>query len=136
MESRGCCGSGLCYMQQTTIETVALQQPMKQNLDLGGLPGNALGEPLPADEVFVPNAFAIDGNTIGFGIRLLPDYYLYKSKIAVRSLNDKVKAGQLELPKGKRKTDEWFGEQEVYFDEVFGEVAIARATPEAMELEI
>lgn len=136
MDSRGCLDSGFCYMPQTWIETVALQQSKEQKLRLGSLPGNTLDEPLPADEVFVANAFAIDGNTIGFGIRLLPDYYLYKSKIAVRSLNDKVKAGQLELPKGKRKTDEWFGEQEVYFDEVFGEVAIARATPEAMELEI
>jgi len=51
-------------------------------------------------------------------------------------LNDDAKAGQLELPKGKMKTDEWLGEQEVYFDEVFGKVAVARATPEAMELEI
>ncbi|MDH4055708.1 MAG: protein-disulfide reductase DsbD, partial [Gammaproteobacteria bacterium] len=45
-------------------------------------------------------------------------------------------AGQLDLPKGKLKTDEWLGEQEVYFDEVFGKVAIARATPEAMDLDI
>lgn len=136
MESRGCLDSGFCYMPQTWIETVALQQSRKQKLKLGSLPGSALDEALPADEVFVANAFAIDGNTIGFGIRLLPDYYLYKSKIAVRSLSDRAKAGQLVLPDGKRKTDEWFGEQEVYFDEVFGEVAIARATAAAMELEI
>jgi thiol:disulfide interchange protein DsbD len=78
----------------------------------------------------------VDGNTIEFGIRLLPGYYLYKSKISVVSLNDNAKAGQLDLPKGKLKTDEWLGEQEVYFDEVFGKVAIARATPDAMDLEI
>ena len=33
-------------------------------------------------------------------------------------------------------TDEFFGEQEVYYDEVFGRLSIARATPEAMDLEL
>jgi thiol:disulfide interchange protein DsbD len=105
-------------------------------LSFGSLGGKSIDDPLPADEVFIPDAFAIDGNTIEFGIRLLPEYYLYKSKISVRSLNDNARTGQLDLPKGKVKTDEWLGEQEVYFDEVFGRVAIARATPEAMDLDI
>ncbi|MCH8250762.1 MAG: thiol:disulfide interchange protein, partial [Proteobacteria bacterium] len=138
IDSRGCLDAGYCYMPQTWIETVDLKpaEPRKKQLSFGGLAGNSSDRALPADEVFFPNAFAVDGNTIEFGIRLLPDYYLYKSKITVRSLNDKAKAGQLDLPKGKIKTDEWLGEQEVYFNEVFGRVTIARATPAAMDLEI
>lgn len=138
IDSRGCLDAGYCYMPQTWIETVDLKpaEPRKKQLSFGGLAGYSSDRALPADEVFFPNAFAVDGNTIEFGIRLLPDYYLYKSKITVRSLNDKATAGQLDLPKGKIKTDEWLGEQEVYFNEVFGRVAIARATPEAMDLEI
>ena len=138
IDSRGCLDAGYCYMPQTWIETVDLKpaEPRKKQLSFGGLAGNSSDRALPADEVFFPNAFAVDGNTIEFGIRLLPDYYLYKSKITVRSLNDKAMAGQLDLPKGKIKTDEWLGEQEVYFNEVFGRVAIARATPAAMDLEI
>ena len=138
IDSRGCLDAGYCYMPQTWIETVDLKpaEPRKKQLSFGGLAGYSSDRALPADEVFFPNAFAVDGNTIEFGIRLLPGYYLYKSKITVRSLNDKAEAGQLDLPKGKIKTDEWLGEQEVYFNEVFGRVTIARATPAAMDLEI
>jgi len=141
IDSRGCLDSGYCYMPQTWTETVNLKTAKTavsgtETIRFGSLSGNSDNEPLPADEVFIPDAFAVDGNTIEFGIRLLPGYYLYKSKISVRSLNENAKAGQLDLPKGKPKTDEWLGEQEVYFDEVFGKVAIARATPDAMDLEI
>ncbi len=138
IESRGCLDSGYCYMPQTWIETVALTESTNSGnkLSLQSLLGNSPDDPLPPDEVFIADAFAVDGNTIEFGIRVLPGYYLYKSKISVIALNDDAKAGQLDLPKGKIKTDEWLGEQEVYFDEVFGKVAIARATPKAMELDI
>ncbi len=137
MDSRGCLDSGYCYMPQTWIETINLKQAVpEKKLSFGSLAGNSIDDVLPADQVFIADAFAIDGNTIEFGIRLLPDYYLYKSKISIVSLNDNAKAGQLDLPKGKLKTDEWMGEQEVYYDEVFGKVAIARATPEAMDLDI
>jgi len=138
IDSRGCLDAGYCYMPQTWIETVDLKpaEAGKKQLSFGGLAGYSSDRALPADEVFFPNAFAVDGNTIEFGIRLLPGYYLYKSRITVRSLNDKAEAGQLDLPKGKIKTDEWLGEQEVYFNEVFGRVTIARATPAAMDLEI
>ncbi len=138
IESRGCLDWGFCYSPQSWTEEVQLKTATaaKQKLSFGSLAGNSADDPLPADEVFVPTAFAVDGNTIEFGIRLLPGYYLYKSKIALRSLSDNAKAGQLDLPKGKVKTDEWLGEQEVYYDEVLGKVAIARATPEAMDLDI
>ena len=137
IDSRGCLDSGYCYMPQTWIETISLKQAVpEKKLSFGSLAGNSIDDVLPADQVFIPDAFAVDGNTIEFGIRLLPNYYLYKSKISIVSLNDNAKAGQLDLPKGKLKTDEWLGEQEVYFDEVFGKVAIARATPEAMDLDI
>ncbi len=140
IDSRGCLDSGYCYMPQSWTESVELKAASTatgaQKLSFDSLVGNSMDEALPADEVFFPDVFAVDGNTLEFGIRLLPDYYLYKSKISVRSLNENARAGQLDLPKGKEKTDEWLGEQEVYFDEVFGKVAIARATPEAMDLEI
>ena len=50
--------------------------------------------------------------------------------------SDQARAGQPELPKGKMKTDEYFGDVEVYLDSFVAPVSIARATPEAMDLEI
>lgn len=136
--SRGCLDSGFCYIPTTWTETVKLRNASsgQKQLSFSNIGGNSMDDALPADEVFRPDAYAVDGNTIEFGITVLPDYYLYKSKITVRSLSDQAKAGQLDLPKGKLKTDEWLGEQEVYFNEVFGKVAIARATPAAMDLDI
>ncbi len=138
INSRGCLDEGFCYLPQSWTETVKFKEAPAggKKLSFGSVGGNSMDDALPADQVFKPDAFAVDGNTIEIGIRLLPDYYLYKSKISVRSLSDKARAGQLDLPEGKQKTDEWLGEQEVYFDEVFGKVAIARATPEAMDLDI
>ena len=40
---------------------------------------------------------------------------------------------RFDLPDGEMKTDEYFGEMEVYLDGFLGKLAIARATPEAME---
>ena len=137
INSQGCLDAGFCYLPQTWTEAVELKQDSAdKKLKFGEVPGNSLEQALPVDEVFTLDAFAIDGNTVEFGIRALPDYYVYKSRIGVRSLTETAKAGQLDLPKGKEKTDEWLGEQEVYFDEVIGKVAIARATPEAMDLEL
>ncbi|MGI9232242.1 MAG: protein-disulfide reductase DsbD, partial [Woeseiaceae bacterium] len=85
---------------------------------------------------FVPEVFAIDGNKIEVGFRVVPGFYLYRDKIAVRSLSETAKAGRPDFPKGKMKVDEYFGEMEVYLDDVLMPVAIARATPDAMDLEL
>ena len=34
--------------------------------------------------------------------------------------------GAVELPKGKIKSDPWFGENEVYFNEVFGRISLSK----------
>ena len=47
-----------------------------------------------------------------------------------------VQLGKLDLPEGKLKYDEFFGESEVYLEDVFAPLPIARATPEAMTLEL
>jgi thiol:disulfide interchange protein DsbD len=67
---------------------------------------------------------------------VVPGFYLYKDKISVRSLSDNAQAGRLDLPRGKMKTDEYFGEMEVYLESVLAPLAIARATPEPMDLEL
>ena len=86
--------------------------------------------------MFFPEAFPVDGNAVEVGIRVVPGFYLYKDKISVRSLSDDAKAGRLDLPKGKMKVDEYFGEMEVYLDSILAPLAIARATPDAMDLEL
>ena len=138
IESRGCLDSGFCYLPQTWIETVELEgdEPAAKPLDFASLGASGQDEFPPPDEVFFPDVLPLDGNTVELVIRVIPGFYLYKNKISVTALGDAARAGTIDLPKGKMKTDEFFGEQEVYYDEVVGRVAIARATPDAMDLEL
>lgn len=138
IRSRGCLDSGFCYLPQTWIETVELAaaKPAANKLDFASLGSSGQEEFPPPDEVFFPDVQPVDGNTVELIIRVIPGFYLYKHKITVTALGDKARTGKLDLPKGKSKTDEFFGEQEVYYDEVVGRVAIARATPEAMDLDL
>ena len=90
----------------------------------------------PQETVFIPSVYAIDGNTVEIDIRIEPGYYIYKDKIALRAVSDAAAAGRLDLPDGTIKADEYFGEQEVYLADVRWRQSIARATPEAMDLEL
>jgi thiol:disulfide interchange protein DsbD len=138
IHSRGCTDGGFCYMPQEWVETVAMAKPAPQGakLDFGSLGSAGQTEFPPPEEVFFPDLFAVDGNTVEVGFRVKPGFYLYKHRISATSLSPNAQAGQLDLPKGKLKFDEFFGESEVYYDEVIGRLAIARATPEAMNLEL
>jgi thiol:disulfide interchange protein DsbD len=138
IHSRGCTDGGFCYMPQEWAETVAMARPTPKGakLDFSGLGSSRQTEFPPPEEVFFPDLFAVDGNTVEVGIRIKPGFYLYKQKISAKSLSPNAQAGQLDLPKGKVKFDEFFGESEVYYEEVIGRLTIARATPEAMDLEL
>ena len=138
IDSRGCTDGGFCYMPQTWIETVELSEPVADGgkFDLGGIAGGNSSDFPPPEEVFFPDVFPVDGNTVEIGFRIEPGFYIYKHRITAKSLSPAAQAGQLDLPQGKLKYDEFFGESEVYYDEVIGRLAIARATPEAMDLEL
>jgi thioredoxin:protein disulfide reductase len=134
---RGGINGGDDYPAQTWIETVELEQPKAatKKIDLGSFGSNQSEFP-PPDEVFFPDVFAVDGNTIEVSFRIIPGFYLYKNMLSVNVIGDKARAGSLELPKGIVHTDEFFGEQEVYYDEVVARLSIARSTSEAMDLEL
>jgi thiol:disulfide interchange protein DsbD len=140
IKSQGCADIGLCYPPQVWTEEVTLRQPaaIKPKLNLGTFGGSPAGADdfPPPEEVFFPDVLAIDGNTVEVGFRIIPGYYLYRDKLSVRSLSDGVMAGQLELPEGKIKVDEFFGESEVYYNDVIGRLTLARATPDATQVEL
>jgi len=138
VKSQGCADLGLCYPPQVWTETVKLRQVAadKPKLDLGNAGGLGGSEFLPVDEAFKPILIPVDGNTVDVTWQVAPGYYLYKDKISVKALSDNVQLGQLDLPKGKLKFDEFFGESEVYVKDVFARLPFARATPEATELDL
>ena len=140
IKNRGCWDGGICYPPQTWTETVTLK---KAKVALDGLGGGAeIGEPvmeefLPVEEVFFPDVFVVDGNTVEVGMRITPNHYTYRDKTKVTSLSENARVGQIQMPdNGVIHNDEFFGEQVVYYDEMVTRVTIQRATPEAMTLDL
>jgi thiol:disulfide interchange protein DsbD len=143
IKSQGCADIGLCYPPQIWTEKVQLlaRNNDVQKIQLGdaatfGTFVGANDDFLPVDEAFQPILTALDGNTVEVAIRVTAGYYLYKDKISATVDSDRVQLGKLELPAGELKTDQYFGEQEVYHNDMFGRLPLARATPEAMELDL
>ena len=140
IKSQGCADMGLCYPPQRWTISVDMKAVASGSANLaldkalGALGGSS--EFPPVDEVFIPEVFPLDGNTVEVGFRIEPGFYLYKDKMSVRSLSADTKAGRLDLPKGKLKVDEYFGEVEVYLDSIIAPLTIARASPGAMELQL
>jgi thiol:disulfide interchange protein DsbD len=140
IKSQGCWDGGLCYPPQVWTEKVELKSAApaaKLNLgEVGSSSGLGGSEFVPVDEAFRPILIPIDGNTVEVSFEVLDGYYLYKDKISVSAVTEDVQLGRLDLPTGKIKVDEFFGESEVYFDDVFARLPLARATRDAMELEL
>ena len=138
IKSQGCADIGLCYPPQSWTETIKLKQTGQQQakFDLANIGGQGDSEFLPVDEAFKPILIPIDGNTVEVTWQVARGYYLYKDKISVKAISADVQLGMLALPDGELKFDEFFGESEVYFEDVFARLPLARATPDAMDLEL
>lgn len=137
LKSQGCADIGICYPPQTwasDVRLISTSTTPSAKLSLGNLGGNT--EFLPVDEAFRPVLLALDGNTIDVAFQITPGYYLYKDKLSVSTDSTVAQLGRLDLPAGEKKVDEWFGEMEVYHDDVFATLPIARGTPDAIELTV
>ena len=67
---------------------------------------------LPVDQAFALQAHATADDTIALTWRIAPGYYLYRHRTSVESAD--IANGQLQMPPGKHKTDEFFGDVETY----------------------
>ncbi len=81
---------------------------------------------LPPDEAYAFTARMLDANTIEAGWQVADGYYLYGNKIRFSSDTPGIRLGKPDLPKGKIKQDEFFGELEVYRHEVMAKIPLIR----------
>ena len=92
--------------------------------------------PLPADEVFFPEA-QFDGDELLFRVQMLPGYYLYKDKIELRSATEGVTFDDpMFLSSSETISDAWFGEQEIFYIEAAATSTWSADTSAAGEVEI
>ena len=147
MGLQGCADFGLCYPPQTWSGDITLAAAeatagpaggpdlrdilASANTQLGGT-----GEFLHPDEAFTFTTSFDDANTLHVYWTIAEGYYLYKDKIGFASSADRIQFGKAQLPKGKAKTDEFFGETEVYYTQVDAVVPFGRAGPESEEIPV
>ena len=92
---------------------------------------------LPVDEAFVLGARADGGERIALDWRVAPGYYLYRHRISVKTATPGFTLGDIALPDGKKKTDEFFGDVEVYYYGLAATVPVTRpADGSALEIAV
>ncbi|WP_353571567.1 protein-disulfide reductase DsbD [Candidatus Albibeggiatoa sp. nov. BB20] len=79
---------------------------------------------LNVNQAFVLETEAVSAQKIRFKWKIAPDYFLYKDKFQVRSRSQNLELGELDLPQGETKQDEFFGNLEVYQQQVQFELPI------------
>ena len=128
LKIQGCADAGLCYPPQLSDAKVALPAaPPAAGGGIGAILGahrsaGADRDFLPPDDAFRLGALADGPDRVRLVWQIANGYYLYRSRLAVRSTNPSVGLGPLELPAGMPKTDEYFGKQETYERELVADV--------------
>lgn len=75
-------------------------------------------EPLPPDQAFGFSAEAVDERTIEAVWDIAEGYYLYHDKISFSTDTPGAQLGKPDIPPGKKKKDEFFGEVETHRHEL------------------
>ncbi|MEX2488891.1 MAG: protein-disulfide reductase DsbD domain-containing protein [Pseudomonadales bacterium] len=98
----------------------------------GGLQ-SPIGKPefLPVDEAFKLTA-SRENNTIELRWQVSPGYYLYRHRLSFDATEAEL--GKPEISPGLDKHDEYFGDVEVYYDELVVRLPIISAEDGAVEL--
>ncbi len=81
---------------------------------------------LPVDQAFVFTASADGGARIALDWQIAPGYYLYRHRISATTASAGFALGEVAMPPGKKKTDEFFGDVEVYYDSLSATVPVTR----------
>ena len=81
---------------------------------------------LPVDQAFVYAAVADGGDRILLDWQVAPGYYLYRHRISAKTATPGFVLGAVMLPDGKKKTDEFFGDVEVYYGALAATLPVTR----------
>jgi thiol:disulfide interchange protein DsbD len=85
-------------------------------------------EPLEPAQAFRPELRATDDRTMTLRWQIAPGYYLYRHKMAVTALDPAVKLGEIQLPPGTTKQDDFFGPVDIYVNEVTMTIPVLEGT--------
>jgi len=80
---------------------------------------------LTVDEAYQVGLVALDSSKVQARFTIADGYYLYRDKTKFSSNSEGLTVGDLLLPEGELKTDAFFGEQQVYYQELVVEVPVS-----------
>jgi thiol:disulfide interchange protein DsbD len=132
---QGCADAGLCYPPLRWKTEADLSKAGAEVAAKGGGLGSLFGSKgprtnqndfLPPDEAFRFGPGIERPDSVSLTWIIAEDYYLYKHRIQVTSDTPGIQLGELQLPKGKAKHDESFGDTEVYYEVLEASLPIAR----------
>jgi len=102
---------------------------------LGGKGGDE--EFLHPDVAFQLSADPDGGEAVALRWVIADDYYLYRHRVAVKTETPGFAVGDVRLPDGKKKTDEFFGQVEVYYGQLDATAALQRPSgSDTVELKV
>jgi len=141
---QGCADIGVCYppitkLVQLTLPAgsggaVAALGALSESLGFGG--GNE-DEVLEPDQAFQFSMDVADPNTLMANWQIAPDHYLYRGKISFDLAEGQtLQLGQVNLPAGEKKHDEFFGDIEVYHNRVEARVPVIRTSLEPTTVQL
>lgn len=87
-------------------------------IGLLSLSARAAGEPLPVEQAFQGSARALDPQFIEVSFKIADGYYLYRHRFKFQAEGADLSLGEPQLPPGKPKKDDAFGEVEIYRKEL------------------
>ena len=73
---------------------------------------------LPVEEAYRLKYELVEPGKVALHWQIAKDYYLYKGRIKLKTDQAGLNLGAIELPAGKAKHDEFFGDVEIYHDSV------------------
>ena len=141
---QGCADIGVCYppitkQVQLTLPAkssgaVAALGALSESLGFGG--GNE-DEVLEPDQAFQFSMDVADPNTLMAYWQIAPDHYMYRGKISFDLADGQnMQLGQAQLPAGEKKHDEFFGDIEVYHDQIEARIPLIRTNLEATTIQL
>ncbi|MEX1074806.1 MAG: protein-disulfide reductase DsbD, partial [Burkholderiales bacterium] len=95
-------------------------------------PAAAADELLEPEKAFQFSARALGEDAVQVSFAIAEGYYMYRERFKFEAQNARL--GPAELPRGLRKTDEFFGETEVYRNEVHIRVPVAAGAADPLRL--
>lgn len=81
-------------------------------------------DPLSPEQAYVPSVRVLAPERIAVDFRIADGYYLYRDKLRFEAEPASFQLGQAELPPGKHKKDEFFGDVQIYRDAVAIELPV------------